>query len=158
TLAKERVNLEFVSANPTGPVHLGHTRWAALGDALRRLLEAAGADVTSEHYVNDAGVQMLRFAESVLAAANGEPTPPAGYPGDYIADVARTVLAEAPDLVDLPYDEAVTTAQRLGYQAMLAEMKTSLQRFGVEFDVWFSEASMHESGAVGRAIDTLRTQ
>src|SRR3954447_21054324 len=88
TLAKERIDLEFVSANPTGPVHLGHTRWAALGDSLGRLLEAAGADVTTEHYVNDAGVQMQRFGESLLAAARGGPTPAEGYAGDYIVDVA----------------------------------------------------------------------
>ncbi|MDQ1698382.1 MAG: arginyl-tRNA synthetase [Frankiaceae bacterium] len=158
TMEKERINLEFVSANPTGPVHLGHTRWAALGDALRRLLEAAGAEVAAEHYINDAGVQMQLFAESLLAAARGEPTPQDGYAGEYIADVAAAVVAERPDIVDLPHDEAVAEFRRLGYAAMLRDMQTSLARFGVEFDVWFSETGMHDSGAVERAIDTLRTQ
>jgi arginyl-tRNA synthetase len=158
TMEKERINLEFVSANPTGPVHLGHTRWAALGDALHRLLEAAGADVAAEHYINDAGVQMHLFAESLLAAARNEPTPQDGYAGEYIADVAAAVVAERPDIVDLPRDEAVAEFRRLGYAAMLRDMQTSLARFGVEFDVWFSETGMHDSGAVERAIDTLRTQ
>jgi arginyl-tRNA synthetase len=158
TMEKERINLEFVSANPTGPVHLGHTRWAALGDALRRLLEAAGAEVAAEHYINDAGVQMQLFAESLLASACGEPTPQDGYAGEYIADVAAAVVAERPDIVDLPHDEAVAEFRRLGYAAMLRDMQTSLARFGVEFDVWFSETGMHDSGAVARAIDTLRTQ
>ncbi|MDQ1685969.1 MAG: arginyl-tRNA synthetase [Frankiaceae bacterium] len=158
TMEKERIYLEFVSANPTGPVHLGHTRWAALGDALRRLLEAAGAEVAAEHYINDAGVQMQLFAESLLASACGEPTPQDGYAGEYIADVAAAVVAERPDIVDLPHDEAVAEFRRLGYAAMLRDMQTSLARFGVEFDVWFSETGMHDSGAVARAIDTLRTQ
>jgi arginyl-tRNA synthetase len=158
TLAKERVDLEFVSANPTGPVHLGHTRWAALGDSLRRLLESAGADVTSEHYVNDAGVQMQRFGESLLAAARGEPTPAEGYAGDYIDDVARRVVAVTPGILDLPDDEALVAFREQGYELMLEEMRTSLRRFGVEFEVWFSERSLHASGAIEHALDTLRGQ
>jgi arginyl-tRNA synthetase len=158
TLAKERVNLEFVSANPTGPVHLGHTRWAALGDSLRRLLESAGADVTSEHYVNDAGVQMQRFGESLLAAARGEPTPAEGYAGDYIDDVARRVVDVTPGILELPDGEAVVAFREQGYELMLEEMRSSLRRFGVEFDVWFSERSLHESGAIEHALDTLRGQ
>jgi arginyl-tRNA synthetase len=158
TLAKERVNLEFVSANPTGPVHLGHTRWAALGDSLRRLLESAGADVTSEHYVNDAGVQMQRFGESLLAAARGKPTPEDGYAGEYIDDVAKRLVTAVPGLLELPDDEAVVAFREQGYELMLEEMRTSLRRFGVEFDVWFSERSLHASGAIEHAIDTLRGQ
>jgi arginyl-tRNA synthetase len=158
TLAKERINLEFVSANPTGPVHLGHTRWAALGDSLRRLLEAAGADVASEHYVNDAGVQMQRFGESLYAAAHGRPTPPDGYAGDYIDDVAKDLVADDPTLLDLDEEVAVPEFRQRGYAAMLAQMKTSLSRFGVEFDVWFSEQSLHDSGAVEHAVDVLRGQ
>ncbi|HEU5035042.1 MAG TPA: arginine--tRNA ligase [Mycobacteriales bacterium] len=158
TLAKERVNLEFVSANPTGPVHLGHTRWAALGDSLRRLLEAAGADVTSEHYVNDAGVQMQRFGESLLAAARGEPTPEDGYAGAYIDDVAARICAASPGIVDLPRDEAAAAFRDQGYALMLEEMRSSLHRFGVVFDVWFSERSLHESGAIEHALDELRRQ
>ena len=158
TLANQRVNLEFVSANPTGPVHLGHTRWAALGDSLRRLLESAGADVTSEHYVNDAGVQMQRFWESLLAAARGEPTPDEGYAGEYVDDVSRRLVEASPELLELPDDEAVVAFREQGYELMLKEMQASLRRFGVEFDVWFSERSLHTSGAIEHAIETLRGQ
>jgi arginyl-tRNA synthetase len=121
-LAKQKVNLEFVSANPTGPVHLGHTRWAALGDSLHRLLEAAGADVTSEHYINDAGVQMQRFAESLAAAAHGEPSPPDGYAGEYIDELARQLVEADPSLVELDRAAAVPRFLELGYEAQLQQM------------------------------------
>ena len=158
TLAKERVNLEFVSANPTGPVHLGHTRWAALGDSLRRLLEAAGADVTSEHYVNDAGVQMQKFGESLYAAAHGAPAPEDGYAGEYVTDLAKDLVAAEPALLELDPSAAVAAFRDRGYAAQLQQMKDSLARFGVIFDVWFSERTLHESGAVEHAIDVLRGQ
>jgi len=151
-LHKQKVDLEFVSANPTGPVHLGHTRWAAVGDALGRILSAAGADVTREFYINDAGVQMQRFAESVQAAALGLPTPQDGYPGEYIQDIARQVTAEHPGL------NGIDEFRDAAYVAMLAEIKASLERFGVRFDVWFSETTLHESGAVEHALDELRKQ
>ena len=157
-LAKEKVNLEFVSANPTGPVHLGHTRWAAVGDALGRILRAAGAEVTREHYVNDAGVQMARFGDSVYAAAKGEPTPPEGYPGEYVQDIARQVLEGDPGILDLPPEDAAARFREEGYRFMLAEMRASLERFGVHFDVWFSERELHDSGAVEHALDRLRDQ
>jgi arginyl-tRNA synthetase len=157
-LAKQKIDLEFVSANPTGPVHLGHTRWAALGDSLRRLLEATGADVTAEHYINDAGVQMQRFAESLYAAAHDEPRPEEGYAGEYIADVAAAVVAERPGIMDLARDEATEAFRQVGYQQMLAAMKSDLEGFRVRFDVWFSESSLHESGAVEHAVDVLREQ
>jgi arginyl-tRNA synthetase len=157
-LAGQRINLEFVSANPTGPVHLGHTRWAALGDSLHRLLEAAGADVTAEHYVNDFGSQMTRFGQSLYAAARGEPVPDDGYHGDYIPEVAKQVVAARPDVLDLPADEALSVFVAVGEQLMLQELRTSLERFGVHFDVWFSERSLHESGAVDAAIERLREQ
>jgi arginyl-tRNA synthetase len=157
-LAKQKIDLEFVSANPTGPVHLGHTRWAALGDSLRRLLEATGADVTAEHYVNDAGLQMQRFAESLYAAAHGEPRPDEGYAGEYIADVAAAVVAERPDVMALERDEATEVFRQVGYEQMLAAMKSDLEGFRVRFDVWFSEASLHDSGAVEHAVDVLREQ
>ncbi len=156
TLAKERINLEFVSANPTGPVHLGHTRWAALGDSLRRLLEASGADVTSEFYVNDAGVQMMRFGESLRAAALGEPTPGDGYAGDYVVEVAARAVQQRPELVELPADESIEAFRRVGHDLMLAEIRESLVRFGVHFDVWFSEETLHASGAVEHALAVLR--
>jgi arginyl-tRNA synthetase len=152
------INLEFVSANPTGPLHIGHTRWAALGDALRRLLIASGAEVTAEYYVNDSGAQMDRFAASVLAAARNQPTPGGGYPGEYVADIARTALAERPDLPDLPEAEALAVAGEIGYQEQLADIKDVLERFGVHFDVWFSEKSLHDSGAVQDAVSRLRQQ
>jgi arginyl-tRNA synthetase len=157
-LAGQRVNLEFVSANPTGPIHLGHTRWAAVGDALRRILAAAGAEVASEHYINDAGTQVAQFGASVLAAARGLPPPADGYAGEYVADIARQVLAADPDLLALPEDEALERCRDEGYQLMLAEMRASLARFGVHFDVWFSEQSLHRSGAVERALARLREQ
>jgi arginyl-tRNA synthetase len=158
TLAKERVNLEFVSANPTGPVHLGHTRWAALGDSLRRLLEAAGADVTSEHYVNDAGSQMQKFGESLYAAAHGGPAPEDGYAGDYVEDLSRLLVAADAALLDLDRESAVPQFVERGYVAQLQQMKDSLARFGVTFDVWFSERTLHHGGAVGHAVDVLRGQ
>ncbi len=158
SLAKQRINLEFVSANPTGPVHLGHTRWAALGDSLRRVLEASGADVTSEFYVNDAGAQMERFGGSVRAAALGQETPEGGYAGEYIKDVAAAVVETHPEYVELPEDESVEAFRRAGHDLMLAEIKDSLERFGVHFDVWFSEESLHNSGAVEHALSVLRDQ
>jgi arginyl-tRNA synthetase len=148
-LAKQKINLEFVSANPTGPVHLGHTRWAAVGDALGRILAAAGADVTREHYVNDAGVQIARFGESLYAAAHGEPTPEGGYAGEYVTEIAERLAVAYPDAT-------VETFRDQGYRLMLEEMRTSLERFGVHFDVWFSERTLHEGGAVEHAIDELR--
>ncbi len=152
------VNLEFVSANPTGPLHIGHTRWAALGDSLRRLLTASGATVTSEYYVNDAGAQMDLFAASVLARAKGEPTPESGYPGEYVEELARAVLGQRPDLLELPEPEALEVARALGYQAQLAEIREVLASFGVHFDVWFSERTLHDGGGVERAVARLREQ
>ncbi|WP_378146805.1 arginine--tRNA ligase [Cnuibacter sp. UC19_7] len=154
-LAGHHVNLEFVSANPTGPLHIGHTRWAALGDSIARILRAAGAEVTSEYYINDAGSQMDVFGRSVLAAAKGEPTPEGGYPGAYIQELAAKVLERVPSLLDLPDDEAVVVARDLAYEIQLGEIRASLDAFHVHFDVWFSERTLHEPDpATGRtAID-----
>lgn len=157
-LAGEKVNLEFVSANPTGPIHLGHTRWAAVGDSLRRVLSAAGAEVTSEYYVNDAGVQMDKFARSLFAAANGEPAPEDGYGGAYISEIAQQILGVDPGLAGQPAETALPIFQARGYELMLAEIRESLDRFGVHFDVWFSEQTLHSGGAVEHAIDELRKQ
>ncbi len=153
-----KINLEFVSANPTGPIHLGHTRWAAVGDSLRRILAAAGAEVTSEHYINDAGVQVDRFGRSVYAAAKGEPTPDEGYPGEYVKDIAAQVVAARPEALNLPEDDALAVFRDEGYRLMLDEMRASLERFGVHFDVWFSERSLHAGGAVEHALEELRKQ
>jgi len=152
----QRINLEFVSANPTGPIHLAHTRWAAVGDALHRIFAAAGAEVASEHYVNDAGSQLDRFGRSLLAAARGEPTPGEGYAGEYIQDVAKAVVEANPGVLDKADDDALPIFRDEGRRLMLDEMRTSLERFGVHFDVWFSERSLHESGAVEHALDELR--
>lgn len=157
------VNVEFVSANPTGPLHIAHTRWAALGDSIVRLLLASGAHAVREYYINDAGAQMERFATSLLAAAKGEPTPEGGYPGEYITTLAQRVLAAHPDLLELPHDEQLVVARDQAYEYQLAEIKNSLDRFNVPFDVWFSERTLHAKDASGtslidQAVDRLREQ
>ena len=161
TLAGQSINLEFVSANPTGPLHIGHTRWAGLGDSIGRVLRASGATVANEFYINDAGAQMDVFGESVLAAALGEPTPENGYPGEYVKELGQAALARRPDLADLPRDEAIAIARDIGYEMQLREIKDSLARFNVEFDVWFSERTLHAGGddsLIEKAIDRLRAQ
>jgi arginyl-tRNA synthetase len=150
----QSVNLEFVSANPTGPIHIGGVRWAAVGDALARLLEASGAKVTREYYFNDHGAQIDRFARSLLAAAKGEPTPEDGYGGAYITDIARAVLADVPDALE--QDDPQEVFRREGVQRMFDEIKASLHDFGVDFDVFFHENHLHETGAVERAVERLR--
>jgi arginyl-tRNA synthetase len=155
---KERVNLEFVSANPTGPIHLGGTRWAAVGDSLARLLEATGADVTREYYFNDHGAQIDRFARSLLARARGQEPPEDGYGGEYIAQIAADVVSRRSDVLDLPDDEAQEVFRAEGVELMFAEIRQSLHDFGVDFDVYFHENSLHESGAVERAVERLREQ
>lgn len=154
TLAGQRINVEFVSANPTGPLHLGHTRWAVLGDAIGRVLAAAGADVAREFYINDRGVQMNHFADSIVAAALGEPTPEDGYRGGYIDDLATAVGEASPGIFDLPADERRAAVRAKGYELQLREQQETLARFHTEFDVWFSELSLHESGA-GSVPETL---
>ncbi|MDQ1646375.1 MAG: arginyl-tRNA synthetase [Cryptosporangiaceae bacterium] len=157
-LAGQSINLEFVSANPTGPVHIGGVRWAAVGDALARLLEASGARVVREYYFNDHGSQIDRFARSLLAAAKHEPAPEDGYAGAYIAEIAAQVLTQVPDALARPDDEAQEVFRRVGVDLMFEEIKSSLKEFGVVFDVYFHEDSLHEKGAVTRAIATLREQ
>jgi arginyl-tRNA synthetase len=157
-LAGLRINLEFVSANPTGPVHIGGVRWAAVGDSLARILTASGAEVGREYYFNDHGVQIDRFARSLLAAALGEPTPQDGYAGSYIGETAAAIVAEQPDITSLPRDEAQEAFRARGVELMFAEIKASMHEFGVDFDVYFHENSLHESGAVDRAIARLREQ
>jgi arginyl-tRNA synthetase len=155
--ADEVINLEFVSANPTGPIHLGGTRWAAVGDALARILASQGARVTREYYFNDHGMQIDRFARSLVAAHEGRPTPEDGYGGAYIGDIARRVaLAYDGDIDALDAAEKQEAFRALGVGFMFDEIKQSLHEFGVDFDVYFHENNLHESGAVDRAIARLR--
>ena len=166
-LAGQRINLEFVSANPTGPLHMGHTRWAALGDSTARVLRASGAEVTNEYYINDAGSQMNKFGRSVLAAALGEEAPEDAYPGEYIQTLGAQVREQLPNLAELAAedrDAALEQTQELAYQLQLAEIKDSLERFNVHFDVYFSERTLHAKGENGEpspielSIDRLREQ
>jgi arginyl-tRNA synthetase len=157
-LAGQRLNLEFVSANPTGPVHIGGTRWAAVGDAMGRLLQTTGADVTREYYLNDAGAQIDRFARSLQAAANGREVPEDGYAGSYIGEIAAQVVAAEPGLLERPDDEQVEVFRERGVELMVAEIRATMEAFGVHFDVWFSETSLHESGALEKAVALLRGQ
>ncbi|EAR25072.1 arginyl-tRNA synthetase [marine actinobacterium PHSC20C1] len=163
SLAGQTINLEFVSANPTGPLHIGHTRWAALGDSLARILKTAGAELVSEFYINDAGNQMDNFGASILASAQGEPTPENGYPGAYIAELAKEVLVSHPELLDLEHDAAIAVARERGYELQLGAIKKSLADFNVHFDVWFSERSLHVANgegasAIDEAVERLRAQ
>lgn len=154
--AGTRINLEFVSANPTGPIHLGGTRWAAVGDSLGRVLVASGADVTREYYFNDHGEQIDRFARSLVAAATGQPTPEDGYGGGYIADIAAEVAAKHPGLLEQEPAAMQETFRATGVEMMFEHIRESLKEFGTEFDVYFHENSLFESGAVDRAIQTLK--
>ena len=156
TLTAQRINLEFVSANPTGPIHIGGTRWAAVGDALGRLLTTQGAEVVREYYFNDHGAQIDRFANSLVAAAKGEPAPADGYAGTYINDIAAQVLHKAPEGLSLPDAEMHETFRQIGVDLMFAHIKESLHEFGTDFDVYTHEDSMHTSGRVDQAIAKLR--
>lgn len=155
-LADRNINLEFVSANPTGPIHIGGTRWAAVGDALGRLLATQGAAVVREYYFNDHGAQIDRFVSSLIAAAKGEPTPEDGYAGSYIGDIAAQVLAKDPGALELPDDEMRETFRAIGVDLMFDHIKISLHDFGTDFDVFTHEDSMHTSGRVEEAIARLR--
>ncbi|MEI9906885.1 MAG: arginine--tRNA ligase [Actinomycetota bacterium] len=153
-----KINLEFISANPTGPLHLGHMRWAAVGDALGRVLAAGGAQVTREFYINDHGNQMELFGKSVMAAAHGQETPEGGYHGEYINDLAREVVGEDKRILELSADEQVAEFKSRAYQIQLLQQQQVLNVFGTLFDVWFSQTSLLESGAVDRALEKLRSQ
>ena len=151
-----RLNLEFVSANPTGPVHIGGVRWAAVGDALGRVLTLSGARVTREYYFNDAGSQITRFARSLFAAALGQPAPEDGYAGQYIGDIAAQVVAADPEVLQLPEPAAIERFRVRGVDLMFAEIRSSLDAFGVHFDVWFNEKDLHTAGDLDAALARLR--
>jgi arginyl-tRNA synthetase len=155
-MAGRKINLEFVSANPTGPLHLGGTRWAAVGDALGRVLSAQGGEVTREYYFNDAGAQIDRFVRSLIAAAKGEPPPEDGYAGTYLSDVAAEVLRREPSALSLPDDERAEQFRRIGVNLMFDEIKADLHNFRTDFDVYFHEDSLHRSGAVEELVEQLK--
>ncbi|WP_341717389.1 arginine--tRNA ligase [Micromonospora sp. FIMYZ51] len=157
-LAGLKINLEFVSANPTGPVHIGGVRWAAVGDALSRLLRATGAQVGTEYYFNDAGSQIDRFARSLLAAAKGEPAPEDGYGGAYLGEIAAEVTARRPDVLELADTAAQEVFRVEGVALMFEEIKSSLRDFGVEFDTYFNEKDLHDRGELELALTRLREQ
>ena len=158
TLVGVKINLEFISANPTGPLHLGHTRWAAVGDALGSVLAAAGAQVTREFYINDRGNQMDLFGASIRAVALNQPRPEDGYQGEYIKDLAKLIVAQHPEYVDLPEGESIAAFREAGYSLQLQEQKDVLDNFGTHFDVWFSERSLHSGDALAKSLAKLKGQ
>ena len=152
------INLEFISANPTGPLHLGHTRWAAVGDALGRVLSAAGAKVTREFYVNDRGVQMDKFGASLQSAALGQPRPEDGYHGAYIDDLAKEVVATNPEVLKLTGEEQTFAFRDIGYKLQLAQQQNVLEKFGTRFDVWFSEKSLYDNNFFAHCQEVLKSK
>jgi arginyl-tRNA synthetase len=154
----QTINLEFVSANPTGPVHIGGVRWAAVGDALARLLEATGSAVTREYYFNDAGSQITRFAASLFAAAHQRPVPDDGYAGEYIDEIAARVVADHPEAMSSDDATALETFRVEGVELMFAEIKSALDDFGTHFDVYFNEKSLHDRGELDAALARLEAQ
>ena len=152
------INLEFISANPTGPLHLGHTRWAAVGDALGRVLSAAGAKVTREFYINDRGVQMDKFGASLQSAALGEPRPEDGYHGAYIDDLAKEVVAANPEVLKLSAEEQTFAFRDIGYKLQLAQQQSVLDKFGTRFDVWFSEKSLYDNNFFAHCQEVLKSK
>ena len=157
-LAGQRVNVEFISANPTGPLHLGHTRWAVLGDAIARVIDAAGAEVTREFYINDRGNQMNLFGASLEAHALGLPVPEDGYHGAYVGELSRRVVAQDPGITSLPEGERMAAFREAGYAVQLQEQKDQLAGIRTHFDVWFSERHLHDSGKVEHALEVLDKQ
>ena len=157
-LSGRRINVEFISANPTGPLHLGHTRWAAVGDAIARVLAAAGAQVSTEFYINDRGVQMDKFGASVMAAAHGEKIPEDGYQGAYIHDLAAAILIARPNIKELPIPEQFTAFREAAYALQLKQQQQVLEQFRTNFDCWASERALHESNAVEHGLERLREQ
>ena len=157
-LAGRRFDVEFISANPTGPLHLGHTRWAAVGDALARVLAAAGAEVSREFYVNDRGSQMDKFGASLESAAQGRPVPEDGYHGEYVLDLAQAVVAQQPGILELPPAERLVAFREAGYRLQLQEQQEQLAAFRTVFDVWFSERRLHDEGKVEHGLAVLDKQ
>jgi arginyl-tRNA synthetase len=156
-LSGKKINLEFVSANPTGPIHLGHTRWAAVGDSLGRVLSAAGAEVVREFYINDRGNQMDLFGESLRAAALGLPRPENGYHGEYIVDLSKQITSKNPDFISMEESKSIIAFREAGYKLQLELQKNVLDSFGTHFDVWFSERSLYENNFFDHTLDKLKS-
>ena len=152
------INLEFISANPTGPLHLGHTRWAAVGDALGRVLSAAGAKVTREFYINDRGVQMDLFGASLRTSAQGEPRPEDGYHGAYIDDLSKEIVAAHPEILKFAEPELTHAFRDYGYQLQLDQQQSVLNAFGTKFDVWFSEKSLYDGNFFAHCQEVLKAK
>ena len=157
-LSGVKINLEFISANPTGPLHLGHTRWAAVGDALARVLIAGGAKVAREFYINDRGNQMDLFGASLAASALGQDKPEDGYQGEYIDELAQEILIKNPEYKKLSGPGAIEAFREAGYELQLAQQKRVLDNFGTHFDIWFSERSLHSGDGIDKALATLKSQ
>jgi arginyl-tRNA synthetase len=157
-LAGKKINLEFVSANPTGPLHLGHTRWAAVGDSLGRVLSAAGAQVTREFYVNDRGNQMDLFGASIRAAALNQPRPDDGYHGAYIEELAKEIVKSNPTFTSLPESESISAFRDAGHKLQLDEQNQVLNNFGTHFDIWFSEKSLYENNFFNHSLQKLKSK
>lgn len=157
-LSAQSINLEFVSANPTGPIHLGGARWAAVGDALGRVLAARGAKVFREYYVNDAGVQVDRFAESLLAAVQGRPVPEDGYAGAYVGEIAQQLVEREPGVLERSEEQRLAAFRQAGRDLMMADIERTLHAFRTDFDLYFSEQSLHDNGAVTAAVERLKEQ
>ena len=155
-LSGKKINLEFVSANPTGPIHLGHTRWAAVGDSLGRVLAAAGAQVSREFYVNDRGNQMDLFGQSIRAAALGIDRPENGYHGEYIIDLANEITKSNPEFLTLPPEQSDVAFREAGYKLQLDQQRMVLDNFGTHFDTWFSERSLYEDNFFNHTLDKLK--
>ena len=157
-LAGKKVNLEFVSANPTGPLHLGHTRWAAVGDSLGRVLSAAGADVSREFYVNDRGNQMELLGASLRSAALNQPRPEAGYHGEYIEELANEIVKNNPKITQLPESESISAFTEAGYKLQIEDQKGVLDKFGTHFDTWFSERTLYDNNFFNHSLEKLKAQ
>ena len=157
SLAGKKINLEFVSANPTGPLHLGHTRWAAVGDSLGRVLSAAGAEVSREFYINDRGNQMDLFGQSLSAAAQNKPIPENGYHGEYIVDLAKQIVKENPSFSKLTGDEAMAAFRDTGYKLQLEQQRQVLDNFRTHFDTWFSERTLYENNFFNHTLEKLKS-
>jgi len=157
SLAGKKINLEFVSANPTGPLHLGHTRWAAVGDSLGRVLSAAGAEVSREFYINDRGNQMDLFGQSLFAAAQNKPIPENGYHGEYIGDLAKQIIKENPSFSKLTGDDAMAAFRDTGYKLQIEQQRQVLDNFGTHFDTWFSERTLYENNFFNHTLDKLKS-